>query len=845
MTNKSTGKLVMGYAMFVLVALALSGCGGGGDSSTSIPATPVTPPAETSEALTLPTGHGLAVGEFTLQPGVSDEYGNVVVSCPAGGNACVVTVAADGTASYDRTGGVPGVMAAYGPWELPSGHGLASGTFTVQPGASDEYGNVVVSCPSGGSACVVTVAADGTASYDRTGGVPGVMAAYGPWELPSGHGLASGTFTVQSGASDEYGNVVVSCPSGGSACVVTVAADGTASYDRTGGVPGVMAAYGPWELPSGHGLASGTFTVQSGASDEYGNVVVSCPSGGSACVVTVAADGTAAYDRTGGMPTIMAAYQPWNLPTGHGLSAGEIRVAPGASEELGNVVVSCPAGGAACVVTVAADGTASYDRTGGVPGVMAAYGAWALPTGHGLVAGTITVAAGGSAEHGNVVVSCPAGGPACMVTVAADGTATYDRAGGVPTAALATPVVNLEFGSRTDNPSAERVADYFRVFLGGIEDGASQYREPGFTRFSSPPTVRLMDGGTNKERALLYHAVGLINRELPQHLHLRIGSDAPHIGHVEDTEANTDTIPNGEMFVYFSDPQSAGYEDGVDAGGFANINTWDRSQIPWIKRPIRAAFVWVNDSARISQQHRLGILLHEMMHALGFYAHVYAEDHPSSLIGPSGPKDSGLHHRWGSQLPEIDGAALRAAYRLPNGITPDQFSVSSLGDWETTSIEIRGSIATDDAQPLRFGVNLTNDVAVPWTSGIIPETDLADNRALSGSATWTGELLGFTPDLRGVRGNAEIGVNLATLNGTADFTDLQSWATGQAPGEIGTGEQWNTGSLNYTLQMSGNFLRSTGGANGVLIGQFYGSSHEGVAGSIERSDLTAAFGAMR
>ncbi len=65
----------------------------------------------------------------------------------------------------------------------------------------------------------------------------------------------------------------------------------------------------------------------------------------------------------------VAAYGSWNLPSGHGLAAGEIRVAPGASEELGNVVVSCPAGGAACVVTVAADGTASYDRTGGTPSV--------------------------------------------------------------------------------------------------------------------------------------------------------------------------------------------------------------------------------------------------------------------------------------------------------------------------------------------------------------------------------------------------------------------------------------------------------------------------------------------
>ena len=446
MTNKSTSKFVMGFAMFVLIALALSGCGGGGDSSTSIPATPVTPPAKMSEALTLPTGHGLAVGEFTLQPGASDEYGNVVVSCPAGGNACVVTVSADGTATYDRTGGVPSVMAAYQPWNLPTGHGLAVGEFTLQPGASDEYGNVVVSCPAGGNACVVTVAMDGTATYDRTGGVPSVMAAYQPWNLPTGHGLAVGEFTIQPGASDEYGNVVVSCPAGGNACVVTVAMDGTATYDRTGGMPTVMAAYQPWNLPTGHGLAVGEFTIQPGASDERGNVVVSCPAGGNACVVTVAADGTATYDRTGGMPTVMAAYESWNLPTGHGLAVGEFTLQPGASDEYGNVVVSCPAGGNACVVTVAMDGTATYDRTGGTPTVMAAYQPWNLPTGHGLTVGEFTLQPGASDERGNVVVSCPAGGNACVVTVAMDGTATYDRTGGMPTVMAAYQPWNLPTG---------------------------------------------------------------------------------------------------------------------------------------------------------------------------------------------------------------------------------------------------------------------------------------------------------------------------------------------------------------------------------------------------------------
>ena len=352
------------WAFGLAAVLVLAGCG---SSSGPEQVDPVRPPA--GLPVPLPSGHGLSAGEIRVAPGASRELGNVVISCPAGGASCVVTVAADGTASYERTGGMPTVAAAYGSWNLPSGHGLSAGEIRVAPGASRELGNVVISCPAGGASCVVTVAADGTASYERIGGVPTVVAAYGSWSLPSGHGLSAGEIRVAPGASRELGNVVISCPAGGASCVVTVAADGTASYERIGGVPTVVAAYGSWSLPSGHGLASGTFTVAPGGSDEHGNVVVSCPAGGASCVVTVAADGTASYERTGGVPTVAAAYGSWNLPSGHGLSAGEIRVAPGASRELGNVVISCPAGGASCVVTVAADGTASYERTGEAPSV--------------------------------------------------------------------------------------------------------------------------------------------------------------------------------------------------------------------------------------------------------------------------------------------------------------------------------------------------------------------------------------------------------------------------------------------------------------------------------------------
>jgi hypothetical protein len=75
-------------------------------------------PANMDEELTLPTNHGLAVGGFTIQAGASGLHGNVVVWCPAGGSACVVNVAADGSATYAQTGGTPSVVLSM-PEELP------------------------------------------------------------------------------------------------------------------------------------------------------------------------------------------------------------------------------------------------------------------------------------------------------------------------------------------------------------------------------------------------------------------------------------------------------------------------------------------------------------------------------------------------------------------------------------------------------------------------------------------------------------------------------------------------------------------------------------------------------
>ncbi len=77
------------------------------------------------------------------------------------------------------------------------------------------------------------------------------------------------------------------------------------------------------------------------------------------------------------------------------------------------------------------------------------------------------------------------------------------------------------------------------------------------------------------------------------------------------------------------------------------------------------------------------------------------------------------------------------------------------------------------------------------------------------------------------------------------YSRLEQWAAGAAPGNAGTGTMWEDGDLGYSIAVSGNTFKQTGGDTGSLTGIFTGQNHEGATGTLERSDLTAAFGASR
>ena len=93
-----------------------------------------------------------------------------MVACPAGGEDCVVTFAADGAA--ESRGGALRV-ATYATLYLPSGLALTEGA-TIPAGGSRSIGysrgrSHVLACPFDGEDCVVTVGEYGTA--ESTGGM--------------------------------------------------------------------------------------------------------------------------------------------------------------------------------------------------------------------------------------------------------------------------------------------------------------------------------------------------------------------------------------------------------------------------------------------------------------------------------------------------------------------------------------------------------------------------------------------------------------------------------------------------------------------------------------------------
>ena len=107
--------------------------------------------------------------------------------------------------------------------------------------------------------------------------------------------------------------------------------------------------------------------------------------------------------------------------------------------------------------------------------------------------------------------------------------------------------------------------------------------------------------------------------------------------------------------------------------------------------------------------------------------------------------------------------------------------------------------------------------------GFGPGTNLSENPILSGTATWSGSLLGVDLGqamLPPVFGDAQLEVSLSDLHGTAQFDNLTVFVEN-------VGAPFRAPSLKYPIEVTGN---SFSDSDNRISGGFFGPAHEEMAG---------------
>ena len=393
------------------------------------------------------------------------------------------------------------------------------------------------------------------------------------------------------------------------------------------------------------------------------------------------------------------------LPFGHGVSAGEITLRPGESEEHGNVVLACPTVGSACVVTVAADGTASYERAGGMP-TFVLLSPEELPE---LRAWRPVHAA-----------QAPIVDRQGILHVGAD----VAPSAGQLTAGQTRNGVATSSGRVKDGTEAGRVIEFLEVHVGARTSSAGEgytftRTTTGLPTFPDRPTVRLAAGTSDELAEHAVRAVQLINAALPYEKRVAFGTDpAPALARDRRHPRRRDLHRIGAASAEDWNLANPDYRPGAAAVAESGTTTeWDAVQQRWEAREMRAAHVWfdlerirnaawvrnpdtreyeeillqgpVTDPDRrvYSEEDIFSIMVHELMHALGFLAHNDGTRFEDSIM-----RDSQLLEI--QALPAIDGDALLAAHdRFEPGTEPEELSVQSLGAWTDTSFHLRGRLA--------------------------------------------------------------------------------------------------------------------------------------------------------
>ena len=424
--------------------------------------------------------------------------------------------------------------------------------------------------------------------------------------------------------------------------------------------------------------------------------------------------------------------------------------------------------------------------------------------------------------------------------------------------------VALSQGHVRDGEGTEDVAAWLRVAAShnlreGVTGLVTYHDDP-------PPTiVRLMYGEETRNRftrfaRLTQDAVGIINTGLPFEHQVRF---SPRVSLDVDLDPSLPWYRTfGEILVWFIPKTDPRYPEGVDPEELGRTkvfyNPKDLTAEIWEVDEEGAGFasVLIDTEAvgSLTDADVTHVLVHELLHALGFVSHTdparfdsvlneagfYPGTQPRSLIYP------------------IDLEGLHAAYsRLKPGTPPDEITVDSLGPWDDTSFHLRGDLDLG-SEEVAFGVAFRNGLAQPWAFGPKPASVLYDNPSLTGSVTWNGAMIGITPTGRSVLGDAGLSIDMDDFLGRLEFTAMQfegggTWGDGDLRYAIRADDRGNTfrraDSEFETYELPGTDYGHgyvwTGEDVGTVTGAFFGPDHEGMGGVLERHDLSAAFGGKR
>ena len=411
----------------------------------------------------------------------------------------------------------------------------------------------------------------------------------------------------------------------------------------------------------------------------------------------------------------------------------------------------------------------------------------------------------------------------------------------------------LEIGSgrwrdpfgRDGSASAAEVVRFLRSFQ------TQHSREVGgdliFVDFGAQKTLRIDGTARASERRAAIAALRNINTSLPWERRILLGPD------IAERLANED-IPEDEIHIHFTDGKALWPE--LEEGGHyeENILGIGGSNFDREAQRVLGGYTYIDRTAVGRDDVRMEfVVTHEILHAWGLGAHVDPNAYPDALLVPFLPRN--LHTVVRLWL-TVEGEALLAEIRIAPGTRVSDLTVADLGPWEDDGFHVVGQtgLGGTDSGAMQFGAGYRNGVGRPWAWGPVPATRLRNSPEIAGQrrATWIGSLLGFTGAGRPVAGDAEIGIEMTSLQGRADFSDLESWAPETHPGAPGSGRRWGDGDLGYTIgvrtEAGTEVFVSTFAAGddpGMVTGTFVGARHEGAAGVLEHPDLSAAFGATR